>query len=80
MANLNTNAQYPSVTTAAQADSSNFSTQPTITSSTGTVSGQASASVSAAGSFKTITSYRGVGGTYAVSRNVQMPVFQNAPN
>jgi Flp pilus assembly protein TadG len=82
MSNLNPSAQspYTSVTAAAQADSGNFSTQPTVTSSTGTLSELNSATVTTTWKFATITNYPGEGGTVSVSRSVQMPVFPNAPN
>ncbi|MGO8746486.1 MAG: TadE/TadG family type IV pilus assembly protein [Thermoguttaceae bacterium] len=82
MSNLNPTAQspYANVTAAAQADSGNLSTQPTVTSSTGTLSGLNSATVTTTWSFSTITDYPGVGGTVSLSRSVQMPVFPNAPD
>jgi Flp pilus assembly protein TadG len=72
---------FPSVESAALADASNLSPQPTISSTTGVdASGRAYAEVTAQSSFTTITKFPLIPSQLQLTRTVRMFVAANTPN
>jgi Flp pilus assembly protein TadG len=72
---------FPSVESAALADATNLSPQPTISSTTGVdTSGRAYAEVTASSSFATITKFPLVPSQLQLTRTVRMFIAANTPN
>jgi Flp pilus assembly protein TadG len=72
---------YPDLTTAALADASDLSPQPTVTSATGTDSnGNAYIQVTVVYPFTTISSYPGLSNPINLTRTVQMRIAPTTPN
>jgi len=72
---------FQSVQAAALADATNFSPQPTITSTTGVDSaGRLYVAVTAKYTFKTVTGFPGIPNNLNMSRTVKMYVMASTPN